>query len=174
LAYSVRHKCFISYHHDRDQKGVENFIRNFSDKHEVFRSKVVGIDQDLVNSNDPAYIMRKIRELHLANSTVTIVMIGRCTWSRKYVDWEIASTLRNDPVNKRSGLIGIQLPNTPDSVRLPQRLEANVNSGYAKYYRYPRYTSQLDFIIEDAFNARTSRGECVINKLDLFANNRNC
>jgi len=153
---------------------VENFIRNFSDKHEVFRSKAVGIDQDLVSSTDPAYIMRKIRERHLADSTVTIVIIGRCTWSRKYVDWEIASTLRNDPVNKRSGLVGILLLNTPDSVQLPQRLEANMESGYAKCYHYPRNASQLDRMIEHAFKTRTSRGDDVINNLGLFVNNRNC
>ena len=53
--------------------------------------------------------MRKIREKYLTNSTVTIVFIGECTKARKYVDWEIASSLRNDPNNGRSGLLGINL-----------------------------------------------------------------
>jgi hypothetical protein len=170
----LSHKCFISYHHDRDQTAVTNFVRNFSQKHNVFISRTIGIDQDIVNSQDTDYIMRKIREKHLSDSTVTIVMIGRCTWSRKYVDWEIASTLRNDPVNKRSGLVAIQLPNTPDSTPLPPRLQANITSGYAKYYRYPSSVGHLDSIIEDAFNARVSRPGNVINNLPLFINNRNC
>jgi hypothetical protein len=170
----LAHKCFISYHHDRDQNAVKNFVNNFCGRHEVFISRAVGIDQDIVDSNDTDYIMRRIRERHLSDSTVTIVMIGRCTWARKYVDWEIASTLRNDPVNRRSGLVGIQLPDTPDSVQLPPRLAANVQSGYAKYYRYPRNADSLDSIIEDAFSGRISRSSAVTNSLNLFQNNRPC
>ena len=48
---------------------------------------------------------RTTGENYLSNTTVTIVLIGECTKARKYVDWEIASTLRNDP--------GLQRPEWP-------------------------------------------------------------
>jgi len=33
--------------------------------------------------------MRRIREEKLQDSTVTIVLVGNCTNSRRYVDWKI-------------------------------------------------------------------------------------
>lgn len=44
------------------------------------------------DSNNPEYIMRRIREEKLHDSTVTIVLIGNCTHSRRYVDWEIKAS----------------------------------------------------------------------------------
>lgn len=180
MTNSIRHKCFVSYHHgdpirnDGDQRAVENFVSTFSAYHEVFISRAVGIDQDIVNSSDNNYIMRRIRERYLADSTVTIVLIGKCTWARKYVDWEIASSLRNDPINKRSGLLAIQLPNISDSVALPPRLKDNWDSGYAKYYRYPTSPSSLESMINEAFEARTNKSNLVDNSRELFGYNRNC
>ena len=55
------------------------------------------------------YVLRRIREKYLSNTTVTIGLVGECTKARKYVDWEIVSTLRNDPVNGRSGRSGINI-----------------------------------------------------------------
>jgi len=153
---------------------VEHFIRTFDQQHDVFISRAVGIDQNIVDSTDPDYIMRRIRERYLTDSTVTIVMIGRCTWARKYVDWEIASTLRNDLNNKRSGLVAIQLPNVPDSAKVPDRFNDNLTAGYAKYYRYPTTAGGLESIINEAFEARTSKGNLVINNRQLFGRNSTC
>lgn len=88
----MRRTVFISYYHG-DQEAVNKFIRDFSD---VFIPKAVGIkDGDFVfNSDNPQYIMRRIREEKLQDSTVTIVLIGRCTHSRRYVDWEIKASLQ--------------------------------------------------------------------------------
>lgn len=177
---SVRHKCFISYHHgdphlsNGDQHAAEIFVSNFSGNYEVFISRAVGIDQDIIDSTNSDYIMRGIRERYLTDSTVTIVLIGRCTWARKYVDWEIASSLRNDPINKRSGLLAILLPNVPDSTQIPPRLSDNVNSGYAKYYRYPSTPQNLASMISEAFDARTIKSHLVDNRRGLYSNNRSC
>ena len=82
---AVRHKCFISYH-QVDEDEVAKFIDDFSD---VFIPKVLGVSDtdDFIDSTDTDYVMRRIRELYLTDSTVTIVMIGKCTWARRYVDW---------------------------------------------------------------------------------------
>ena len=81
----VRHKCFLSYHAE-DTDEVTEFIDRFSD---IFIPKVIGVSDDapFVDSTDTDYIMECIREKYLSDSTVTIVLVGKCTWSRKFVDW---------------------------------------------------------------------------------------
>ncbi len=168
------HKCFISYHHD-DQQYVNQFVRTFDILNNCFIHRAVGVmDDNIINSTDTDYIMRRIRELYLADSTVTIILIGGCTWSRKYVDWEIASTLRNDPNNKRSGLIGIFLPYVSSRMLVPPRLQDNINSGYAQVFDYPKYAWQLTNWIEAAFNARFDSKKSVDNTRDLFGKNKQC
>jgi len=158
---TVRHKCFLSYHHD-DAVAVEEFVTNFED---VFIPKVIGIsDQygELVDSYDDDYVMDRIREDFLTDSTVTIVFIGACTSTRKFIDWEIYSTLRNDSNNRRSGLMAIQLPT---AASLPARLGLNYTQGdedsYARYWVYPSTGSVLQGWIQDAFDARTTRAAAV-------------
>lgn len=175
----TRHKCFVSYHQD-DEDEVIKFIDSFSD---VFIAKVLGVSDtdDFINSSDTDYVMRRIRELYLTDSTVTIVLIGRCTWARKYVDWEMASTLRNDSKNKRSGLLGVLLPSAGTTTTLPYRLNDNVpkvdgTDGYARYMYYPTSDYALRTSIEDVFLARSdySRYSLIDNTRDLFKNNRYC
>lgn len=86
---NTRHKVFISYHHD-DQKEVEDFVKTFADERNVFiaRALAVGMEQDIIDSDNADYVMQRIRKLYLKDSTVTIVLIGKCAWARRYVDWE--------------------------------------------------------------------------------------
>lgn len=84
----VRHKVFLSYHH-KDQEDVDDFIRTFDHQRDVFIVRAIGSDKTmdrLIDSENPEYVMRRIREGTLSDSTVTLVFIGSQTWSRKYVD----------------------------------------------------------------------------------------
>ena len=172
----TRHKCFISYHQD-DEAAAIKFIDDFN---EVFIAKILGVSDpdDFIDSSDRDYIMRRIRELYLTDSTVTIVLLGKCTWARKYVDWEVASTLRNDLKNKRSGLLGISLRK---SVTVPKRLNdnlpnANGSDGYGRWIEYPNSNQFLRSWIDDAFKARddSARYNLIDNSSALFVNNRPC
>ena len=152
-----RPKVFVSYHH-ADQTEAEAFVRRFES---VFIPKVIGVSDadDFIDSTDPDYVMRRIREKYLADSTVTIVLLGRCTWARRYVDWEIASTLRNDPVNKRSGLMAITLPSVVAlSKQLPVRLADNIkdDQGYARWWKYPTSDASLRSCLDIALQARAT------------------
>src|SRR4051812_19538675 len=124
-----RRKCFVTFH-QADRAYVDSFVAKFSD---VFIPRVLGVSDidDFINSTDYDYVMRRIRERYLTDSSVTIVMAGRCTWARKYVDWEVASSLRNDPINRRSGLFGIRLPYMPTGVptTVPDRFHDNIKAG---------------------------------------------
>ncbi len=170
---SARRKCFISYH-DANRRAVENFVAMFRD---VIIARTIGItDADpWVDSRDADYIKRVIREKHLTDSTVTIVLIGRCTWARRFVDWEIASSLRNDPNNKRSGILGIKLQS---GVTIPARLRDNLPSnngpGYARIRSYPTTSDALRRWVEDAFTARTTRQSYINNRRSLRKRNGTC
>ena len=94
MARSRRRRVFISFHHQEDQELKDRFVRMMGD-HIVDRSVSTGdiIDQDLTVDE----IRRRIREEYIADATVTVVLIGRCTWQRKHVDWEIAASLIDTP-----------------------------------------------------------------------------
>lgn len=173
----TRHKCFLSFHHD-DLSEVNKFVSTFDEMHDIFIARAIGAGEDLIDSTDTDYVMRQIRERYLTDSTVTIVMIGKCTWGRRFVDWEIASTLRNDSNNKRSGLMAITLPSQiiGDKLR-PDRFNdnwASDDSKYARWWKYPQTPEALAGFIDDAFNARTSRADLVVNNRPLRQRNASC
>jgi hypothetical protein len=170
---STRRKVFISYHH-KDQAEVEQFVNTFGDERDVFIKRILGMTDDIIDSNNTDYVMRRIREKYLEDSTVTICLIGKCTWSRRYVDWEIKSSLLYG-----NGLLGIILPSAGINYTLPERLSKNIHGengdeGYASYYDYPRRKDSLAFWIDTAFNARLTKTHLIINPRDRFINNRPC
>ena len=104
MAQTRRHKVFISYHYDDDQKYKDRFVRMMG-SNMIDRSVKVG---DIIDSNLPIdEIRRRIRDEFIADATVTVVLVGPCTWQRKHVDWEIGSSLRDTKKNSRCGLLGI-------------------------------------------------------------------
>lgn len=177
-SYGVRHKVFISYHH-ADQTEVNEFIEKYDHAHDIFIFRALGLSDDLINSNDTDYIMGRIRKDYLKDSTVTIVLIGKCTWARRYVDWEIQSSLRQGDVYIPNGLLGIVLPSAGSNPKAPDRLSKNLlgekaDEGYARWYWYPNNTKDLANWIEDAFQARTSRRKLIVNPRQKFTDNLWC
>ena len=82
MAQTKRHKVFISYHHEDDQEWKDRFVRIMSDRI-VDRSVDIG---DIIGDSPPTEdTLRRIREEHIADATVTVVLIGPRTWQRKYV-----------------------------------------------------------------------------------------
>ena len=154
----VRHKTFISYHH-ADQAEVDEFIRTFDHERDVFIARAVGSDETmetLIDSDNDDYVMRRIREKYMSDSTVTLAFIGQNTWTRKFVDWELAASLHQGPVaGKPNGVLAILSPKLTKAI-LPDRFDDNWKSGYAKYYPYPKTRTQLSMWIDDAFESRES------------------
>ena len=102
-----KHKVFVSYHHD-DQRYKDHFVR-MMEHHFVDKSIEDGdINDDCLKTET---VRQKIRDEFIQDATVTVVLIGPCTWQRKHVDWEIGSSLQNTRLNPRCGLLGINLPN---------------------------------------------------------------
>jgi hypothetical protein len=176
----VRHKVFITYHHD-DEREVSNFVSEFDDIRDVFIRRGIGesMPGDVVNSADTDYVMRRIRELYLRDSSVTLVLIGRCTWARRFVDWEIQASLRHGELTTPKGLLGIVLPSAGDRPTPPERLRLNLKGpnsdwGYARWHWYPQSNNDLVTWIEDAYNARTTRHQLIENPRSRFIYNKTC
>lgn len=161
-------KCFLSYHAE-DKAEVDKFCSDFEGD---FIRRGSDMDEDIIDSTDSDYVMRRIREKFLKDSTVTIVLIGACTWARRYIDWETQASLRKPADGSPNGLVAIQLNS---SGRMPpERVKLNRESGYAKFYKYPSSSAELNVMIEEAFEARTKFADKIVNPREKFKNNRTC
>lgn len=132
LTAPARPRIFISFHHENDQGYYDEFSRFFSDNYEAVRDNSV----DRINDSDnPEYVMRRIREDHITGTSCTIVLCGAETYKRKYVDWEIKATL-----DKSHGLIGVNLPTSIRGDKggpiVPGRLYDNITSSYAIWIQW--------------------------------------
>jgi hypothetical protein len=170
-----RRKCFISYYAG-DTTEVDKFIGDFDD---AFIAKVVGVSNgdDFIDSDDSEYVMSRIRDKYLGDSTVTICLLGSCTHSRRFVDWELKASLRQGSYTP-NGLLGILLPSQGESCNLPERFKDNWNSAdaksYARYMQYPGSTATLKEWIEDCYSRRETRAHLIANSQDMFKYNRKC
>lgn len=175
----IKRRVFIS-HYGEDRAEVDSFINHFANSLQIFTPYVLGANNndDFINSTNTDYVMNRIRELYLKDSTVTIVLIGSCTHSRRYIDWEIKSSLRQGTGYTPNGLIGIIIPSQGNSAYLPPRFEANWNQEhidcYARYWVYPSSGDALGQWIDDAYNARTSRNRFINNSQSMMAYNSRC
>jgi len=145
------HKVFVSYHHRNDQQYKENLVGMATGHVFLDRSVHSGdIDERLPDQR----IRKIIRDRHLRDSTVTIVLVGAETARRKHVDWEIYSSMFDGKVNKKSGILAISLPGTSNSWHVAHDGEkeriypgftewTSVNSRAEYEQRYPYMPARL-------------------------------
>ena len=174
-----RHKVFVSFHHD-DQIYKDWFVDMMED--DIVDQSVDDGDIDDDNLSTET-IRQKIRDEFIRDATVTVVLIGPCTWQRKHVDWEIGSSLRDTKKNSRCGLLGILLPNHSDHGSgqyhpplIPPRLADNCDGSdpYSVIYNWSYNFSGVGGWIDKAFQRRT--GAYPDNRRTQFKRNRsgNC
>ena len=147
----MAHKVFVSYHHKNDQTKA-NYLRD------TYGSNNTLVDRSLADAYDDKTddeILALIRQNNLKDSTVTIVLIGSETANRKWVDWEIYSSLRPYGGRSRNGLLAIYLPTAG---KTPERLQDNIDSGYAVTMKWENISKQLTSKIEEAFYNRSKVG----------------
>lgn len=170
-----KHKVFVSFH-SADIGYKKEFERLFHNTYEVIISYSVQ-ENDISANISTDTVRKKIRDEYLRDSTVTVILIGKETWQRKHVDWEISSSLRHTEFNPRSGLLGIFLPThtaylsrTYDPHTIPPRLAANAKLGYAALIDWTTDPQLIQSFIHQAFLKK----DVVIpdNSYPNFANNR--
>ena len=175
-------KVFISYYHADDQEYKNRLVQALGAK-AIDKSVSPGDihdDENLLLDE----IRRRIRDDHIADATVTIVLIGPCTWQRKHVDWEISASIIDRPNNERGGLFGLLLPTHPDYHKdpknrnprlIPPRLACNIggNEPFAVVYKWPRQRVARRVMpkIRRAF-LRKDQTPWPDDSLDLFGENR--
>jgi hypothetical protein len=174
----VRHKCFVSYH----AADVEHAVSFIEDNEDAFIPRAIGVEEDdgsIIDSDDVDYIRDAIRTGYLADSTVTILLVGECTWARKFIDWEIYASLRESKNSTRNGLLGILLPHAASTATAPERLRDNVavspgDDAYAMFKVYPSEPAFLRTWIQTAFDARTTKADLIDNSRPIARRNRSC
>jgi hypothetical protein len=111
----MAHRVFISF--KTEDKSYKNYIQN--------NLGVDMIDKTLdeaIDSDDEDYIMKKIREDYLSDSTVTIFLIGAHSSEKegyeeqKFIKRELQASLYNGKANSRNGILGIVLPIMYDEI----------------------------------------------------------
>ena len=155
-----RHKVFVSYYHTEDQAARDRFENLYVGTYEIMDSRSVKIGE-IPYGLSLDETARRIRDDKLSDSTVTVVLIGKNTWRRKFVDWEIAGTIRDTAANPRSGLLGIFLPSHPsyggncyDPYTIPPRLHDNVECGFASLHDWSDSPATVALWIDSAYRRR--------------------
>ena len=162
----------------------ERFEYLFSLEADGFITKAVG-DGDIGDGLKTDTIRGKIRDEFISDATVSVVLIGPKTWSRKHVDWEISSSIRDTKNNPRCGLLGIFLPTYPltndengvkrifDPHTIPPRLYdnwKNEKNRFAQLYIWSENPDEVRAWIHRAFQDRDK----IVpdNSYSSFVNNR--
>ena len=78
----AKHKVFLSYS-KADKDAFDKFCDTFGN---TFIRRSMVMEDGLIDSTNTDYVMSEIRKRYLKDSTVTIVLVGKCTWSRRFVD----------------------------------------------------------------------------------------
>ena len=176
---------FVSFY-QRDEIEASIFCRRFEQYFNQIRT--LGVDElgdeyaERINSGDSNYVMRQIRERKIAGTSCTVVLIGKCTWARRYVDWEIAATLRNNTDDPRGGLIAVQLPSAqqngwstlPDRLSLNLAIENGVDTGYARSYLPAPSDDSIVKWVGDAVARRDSIEPATGSTTDLIVRSKSC
>lgn len=109
------HKCFISF--KTEDAAYKRIIQTELGIDMIDKSLNKAID-----SMDDDYILRKIREEYLSDSTVTIHLIGAYSaenlgWEeQKFIKRELQASLYDGKGNTRSGILGVVLPSVESQV----------------------------------------------------------
>ncbi len=166
LNQQTKRKVFISFHHANDWTWFEQFKKLFSSNYEVFYDQSV---DGSIRSNDTEYVNRRIREEFIKGSSVTVVLCGAETWKRKYVDWEIYSTLHLE-----HAVLGIILPSVTrgenNSAIVADRLHENIVSGYIHHIDWTSDPAVIKTAIEEAIRKSSDKSK-IINSREKMSRN---
>lgn len=111
----MAHKCYISF-------------KTEDIKYKEYIQKQLNIDMidkslnEPIDSRDEDYIMQKIRQDYIQDSTVTIFLIGKKSnenlgWQeQQFIKRELQATLYDSEQNPKGGILGIVLPDMYDNI----------------------------------------------------------
>ena len=111
----MAHKCYVSF--KTEDAAFKDYIQNHLALDMIDRSL-----NEPIGSTNEDYILRKIREDYLADSTVTIHLIGlygaeeRGAHEQRFIKRELQGSLYDSESNTRNGILGVVLPDRMSTV----------------------------------------------------------
>lgn len=162
-----RRKIFVSYHHAGDQAYYNHFSHVF---HVGFEAVMDRSLREAYDSDDLEYVFRQVRENNISYTSCTLVLCGRNTPGRKFVDWEIKATL-----DKQHALIAVYLDSSlaPNGrFTVPDRLYENLASGYAVQVRWSELMNQPSYLTNLIEIARSRPVRSIVNSPFKMTRNR--
>ena len=175
-----KRKVFVSYCH-LNQLEAETFVWTWRN---VFTARALGMafTQEMIDSDNPAYVMAQIRANYIGDASVTVVLVGTCTHSRRYIDWELKASMQRGDCTP-NGVVAFLLPSAHNHNGqlypwLPDRLASNYrymdNTTYARYWFMPTTEAAMRECIETAYNSRTILANNIVNPNEMMKYNVNC
>lgn len=119
------HKTFISFYNE-DSYYKDLLIKMNSEKL-LFVNKSVGkgeIDEDIKAET----VRVKLRSDYIEDSTVLVLLCGKNTKKRKFIDWELAASMYKSETKKQLGILVINLPSSSNAVRKVSKREEEIVS----------------------------------------------
>ena len=146
--------CFVSYHHERDQKYISKLRKVITE----MKVADYSLKDDIGHLTDET-IYKKVRD-KMRTCSVTVILIGERTGYRKWIDWEIWASLRGythpfDSLKsfKPNGLLAIYLPT--DFHSIPDRLQDNIDTGFAVSMNWKNLERDFESKVNFAYWNRT-------------------
>ncbi len=151
-------KIFISYHHLREQEEknqLAELIKKYTNYLNIKDMSVEIGDIDTTWSDNK--IAKTIRQNHLKNTTITILILGIHTKCRQHIDWEIEASLNKyGSLNRRKKINSFIILLTADFIK-----KAKTNCNFNNTCDYSSLITQE--------NAGQRIYETVINKHAIIA-----
>ncbi|WP_338975322.1 TIR domain-containing protein [Spiroplasma endosymbiont of Monopis laevigella] len=151
-------KIFISYHHLREQEEKDQLaelIKKYANYLNIKDMSVEIGDIDTTWSNNE--IAKTIRQNHLKDTTITILILGIHTKCRQHIDWEIEASLNKyGSLNRRKKINSFIILLTADFIK-----KAKINCNFNNTCDYSSLITQE--------NAGQRIYETVINKHAIIA-----
>lgn len=111
-----RHKVFISYYHQDDQRYKNHLIQLVEFNNDTGLYQYI-FDDYSVRENDiddtgmsDEDIRKEIRDNYIKDATVLILLCGEHTKERKFIDWELHAAMFDTDNNPKMGIIVVNLP----------------------------------------------------------------
>lgn len=165
--------CFISYHHSYDA----HYMEKLRDLKSGMKVADYSLKEDISHLTEQT-IYKKIRD-KMRNCSVTVVLVGSQTGHRKWIDWELWASLRgyahpSDPYKsfKPNGLLAIFLPvGLFSSHSIPERLQDNINSGFAVCMKWENIERDFESKVNLAYWRRTNNAYKINNSREKVNSN---
>lgn len=155
-------KCYISF--KTEDESFKDSIQNDLDVDFIDKSL-----NDAIDSEDEDYILRKIREDYISDSTVTIFLIGEYSnenlgyEEQKFIKRELQASLYNGSGNTRNGILGVVLPKMKDTVWGGKYFCDNCNSNHNLVR-----INDLSVISEFSYNYYIPNNKCAHSEDDRY------